>query len=144
MNPSAFSQCQYKYRELTELTKASTGVPIKFMGITETWLQPHISDAQIAIDNFNIHRADRMGRHGGGVTLYACKTIPVADSMMYSDGTCKCICVKLANINMWIFVAYRPPNALQGNFSKLIQFIMQTANELTDDSKVIPVSSKVF
>ena len=140
MNPSALSECNYKYRVPKKLTKASAEAPIKFMGFTETWLQPYISDAQIAIDNFNIHRADRMGRHGGGVALYVCKTVPVSDTVMFSDGTCECVCVKLANINMCIFVAYRPPNAPRDNFSKMIQFIMQTANEFTNDSSQIVLS----
>ena len=140
MNPSATSQCQYKYRELETLVDEKNLPPVKFIGVTETWLQPHISDAQINIENFNVARADRLGRAGGGAALYMHKSIPILTTAAYSDGMCECIFVRPAITNLRIFVIYRPPNSIHSSFNKLIQFVENCINEHSDDSSQILIT----
>ena len=66
MNPSATSTCKHKYKELESLIADSDSVvPVKFVAITETWLQDHIKDAQLTIDGFHVTRCDRGSRGGG-------------------------------------------------------------------------------
>ena len=41
------------------------------IGITETWLEEHISNAKIGLMGYDVFRSDRNnGRLGGGVMLY--------------------------------------------------------------------------
>ena len=62
-NPSATSTCKYKYKELEALLADScSDVPVKFIAITETWLQDDIKDAQLTTEGFNIARCDRGDR----------------------------------------------------------------------------------
>ena len=41
--------------------------------IVESWMENEISDAEIAINGYDVIRADR-NRHGGGVLIYINKT----------------------------------------------------------------------
>ena len=53
INPSARSNCRWKIHKLKEeLEHASGKVTIPFVALTETWLQPHIDDAQISIPDY--------------------------------------------------------------------------------------------
>ena len=45
------------------------------IGITETWLDSSIKDSEIHLDNYNIFRNDRADSRGGGVLLYAHKSL---------------------------------------------------------------------
>ena len=55
MNPSATSTCKHKYKELEAIISDSdSSVPVKFVAITETWLQDHIKDAQLTIEGFDV------------------------------------------------------------------------------------------
>ena len=45
MNPGATGTCRHKYRELESLiADCHSDVPVKFVAVTETWLQEHIRD----------------------------------------------------------------------------------------------------
>ena len=47
------------------------------IGITESWANKDITDAELGQDGYVMFRKDRMGRRGGGVLLYVKYTIPV-------------------------------------------------------------------
>ena len=134
MNPSATSSCQYKYKEIEALGNEDCTVPIKFIALTETWLQPYISDAQVQIDNFSISRSDRINRTGGGVALYSHNNYPATNIRTYDDGTCECLFTKFPTAKMCIFVLYRPPSSSKESFSRLLQFIDTCVAEETDDT----------
>ena len=134
MNPSATSSCQYKYKEIEALGNEDCTVPIKFIALTETWLQPYISDAQVQIDNFSISRSDRINRTGGGVALYSHTNYPATNIRTYDDGTCECLFTKFPTLKMCIFVLYRPPSSSKESFSRLLQFIDTCVAEETDDT----------
>ena len=40
------------------------------VGITETWLRPHIVTRAVEIPGYSLIRADRHDRRGGGVAFY--------------------------------------------------------------------------
>ena len=42
----------------------------KIIGITESWANKDISDAEIGLTVYVMFRRDRIGRRGGGVILY--------------------------------------------------------------------------
>ena len=135
MNPSASSSCNYKFKEIETLVNDEKyDVPIKFIALTETWLEPHISDAQIHIDSFNISRCDRADRIGGGVLLYSHVKIPVFSSFNYDDGICECLFTKFILPKLAIFIIYRPPNASRESFLNLIKFLRNCVEKEVDSS----------
>ena len=68
MCPSALSSCNFKRAELESLIMdSSEEAPVKFVAVTETWLEEHHTDAQVNINGFNVSRSDRINRRGGGV-----------------------------------------------------------------------------
>ena len=41
------------------------------IGITESWANTDITDAELGLSGYAMFRRDRIGRRGGGVILYA-------------------------------------------------------------------------
>ena len=140
MNPSATSQCQYKHKEIEALGNEECVVPVKFIAVTETWLQPHISDAQVQIENFSVLRSDRLNRTGGGVALYSHINYPATSTRTFDDGTCEGIFTKFPTVKMCIFVLYRPPSASKESFGCLLQFIERCVTEETDDTYQLSIT----
>ena len=66
MDPSINSASSYKIPYLVEEHLTKTKFPTPVVAGTETWLKPYITDAQIAIPNYNVLRADRKNRERGG------------------------------------------------------------------------------
>ena len=46
------------------------------IGITESWANSDITDAELGLEGYVKFRKDRIGRRGGGVLLYIKETIP--------------------------------------------------------------------
>ena len=70
MCPNALSSCNYKRAELESLiTDSGEEAPVKFIAVTETWLEAYHTDAQVNISGFNVSRSDRINRTGGDVLL---------------------------------------------------------------------------
>ena len=106
---------------------------VVFIAITETWLEPHISNAQINIEGFSISRCDREGR-GGGVCLYTHESYPISNELMYDDGVCQCLLTIMPS-NKWCnIVVYRPPDTDTASFKAVTEFIVESLSNNTDDS----------
>ena len=126
MNPSATSTCKYKHKELEALVSDSCHeVPVKFIAVTETWLQDHIEDAQLYIECFNISRCDRGDRGGGGVLLYSHNNYPISECKTYDDTYCSALFVKFPSIKLGVFVVYRPPEAPCEKFHSTLDFVQR-------------------
>ena len=138
INPSASSQCRWKIHELEALIRDErehNKFPA-FIALTETWLDPHIANAQVQLDHYNITRTDRGERVGGGVMLYSHESIPVTDTRSYDDGTCQGIFCEFATIDVYIILIYRPPQACTPSFSKVIGFIKECVAAAADLSRI--------
>ena len=70
INRSATSKQRWKHEYLSKLISSSS-THYLVIGLTESWLKPHISDAQIDMQLFNVFRADRVNRERGGALLYS-------------------------------------------------------------------------
>ena len=46
------------------------------IGITESWANNDITNAELGLEGYVMFRKDRIGRRGGGVLLYIKDTIP--------------------------------------------------------------------
>ena len=90
------------------------------MAITETHLNDH-SDAEIALDNYNIIRADRVKRKGGGVALYIRRSIihDEIQTVRFSDSVNELIITTLKHENLIIILLYRPPDEINNSTEKL-------------------------
>ena len=56
--------------KIDELRRRTDKGEYDIIGITETWGRPDISDAELAIEGYNMFRMDRQEGIGGGVLLY--------------------------------------------------------------------------
>ncbi|XP_068227731.1 uncharacterized protein [Palaemon carinicauda] len=57
--------------------------------LTESWLKPYVHDAQISIEDYNIHRCDRSTRVGGGVILYTHCDLPITNTEKLDQDSCQ-------------------------------------------------------
>lgn len=46
-----------------------------FIGISETWLHDSISDSEIELSDYSVHRHDRKNRRGGGVAIHVLENV---------------------------------------------------------------------
>ena len=126
MDPSARSNACWKVPALRTmvLDKASENIHIPFIAITETWLKPHLSDAQVNIPNYAVYRSDRRLRTRGGALLYIHHSIPVSNVERFDDKTCEAIiCAsprKIIFVNM-----YRPPKTSKESFINMLNCVEQ-------------------
>ena len=81
MNPSASSVSRWKVQELEACIndKIEDKLSVPLIALTETWLSPHIADAQVHLSGYDLVRSDRMSRKGGGVLLYVKDDFPISD-----------------------------------------------------------------
>ena len=58
------------------------------IGITESWANNDITDAELGLEGYAMFRKDRMGRRGGGVLLYIKDTIPAYEVQLQEEADC--------------------------------------------------------
>ena len=111
--------------------------------ITETHLSPNILDAEAQIEGYQLYRADRLGRHQGGVALYIANTIASGAEVLSSgsNGAIEWLMVRITrNHNLIFTVVYRPPGSLFEEFSPIINIIENKLQEFLSDRPIIIVS----
>ena len=137
INPSATSKQRWKHEYLSKLISSSS-THYLVIGLTESWLKPHISDAQIDMQLFNVFRADRVNRERGGALLYIHKHIPV-NHESFDDDICQAIfCVSSATSYMFA-CAYKPCDASEKSFSQMLEFLHNCINHTSDSYKYTKV-----
>ena len=60
----------------TELNIMVDDIKPHIIGITESWANKDITNAELGLEGYVMFRKDRKGRRGGGVLLYIKDTIP--------------------------------------------------------------------
>ena len=58
------------------------------IGLTESWANNDITDAELGLEGYAMFRKDRMGRRGGGVLLYSKDTIPAYEVQLQEEADC--------------------------------------------------------
>lgn len=104
-------------RKLPDLQEAIIKNKSDIIVITETWLNPEISDAEVNIPDYNFFRCDRSGnRIGGGVALIIHERLKpqplnleevASNSSMFDAVACK---IKHQNHGLNLLGIYRSPN----------------------------------
>ena len=92
------------------------------IGITESWANNDITDAELGLEGCVMFRKDRMGRRGGGVLLYIKETIPAYEIQLQEGADCKeaiwCNLVT-GHTTVTIGVGYSCPNITKQNNEKI-------------------------
>ena len=129
-NPSASSVQRWKLEYLSNLIYFSGKNKFLVIGLTETWLKPNITDAQVNIEGYNVYRADRIKRDRGGALLYICKEIPVTSKAIFDDNICEAIFCCCSSTETVFVCAYKPCDATDDSFSNMIEFIDKHIQEI--------------
>ena len=88
------------------------------IGITESWANNDITDAELGLEGYVMFRKDRIGRRGGGVLLYIKETIPAYEVQLKEEADYnEAIWCKLVteHTTVTIGVVYRCPNITNQN-----------------------------
>ena len=127
IDPSAHCTTNWKLTSFVEEhINASDSIP--YICITKSWLKNQITNAQIAIPNYEILRQDRKSRHCGGVLLYIHNSLPVSEVWTYDDDVCEAIVCHIESNNTKVAAVYRPPDTKTKNFEQLLKFLQTYLN----------------
>ena len=102
------------------------------IGITESWANNDITDAELGLEGYAMFRKDRMGRRGGGVLLYIKDTIPAYEVQLQEEADCnEAIWCKLVtgHTTVTIGVLYRCPNITKQNNEQIHNDIREVSKE---------------
>ena len=134
MKPSHAQKWKVKALSETLKTKASK---VPFVVIMESHFKPHHNAAEIHIEGYNIHRADRISsRKNAGVAIYYQDHLVTNDTLTYSDDYCQAVALYIKSLNTIVGGVYRPPNSTDiqvNSFKSLI-------NKLSDFIKKYPTA----
>ena len=102
----------------TELNIMVDDIKPHIIGITESWANNDITNAEMGLEGYVMFRKDRIGRRGGGVLLYIKDTIPAYEVQLQEEADCNdaiwCNLVT-GHTTVIIGVVYRCPNITKEN-----------------------------
>ena len=102
----------------TELNIMVDDIKPHIIGITESWANNDITNAELGLEGYVMFRKDRIGRRGGGVLLYIKDTIPAYEVQLQEEADCnEAIWCNLVtgHTAVIIGVVYRCPNITKQN-----------------------------
>ena len=82
-----------------------------FLAFAETWLNDKIKEAEYEIEGYSYVASHRKDREGGGVIIYIDNGATYKPLVSVSDGMCSVVAVHLEELNLIVFMVYRPPNS---------------------------------
>ena len=72
----------------TELNIMVDDIKPHIIGITESRANNDITNAELGLEGYVMFRKDRIGRRGGGVSLYIRDTIPAYEVQLHEEADC--------------------------------------------------------
>ncbi|GAA52034.1 hypothetical protein CLF_107249 [Clonorchis sinensis] len=99
------TNCLSLFNKLCDIKQSVCLEQPSIIALTETWLTPDVSDAEISIDGYSIFRADSKRGRAGGVALYLHAALPIP--IVLSDTTPAPFCDAL-----WLQVPLRGSDSL--------------------------------
>ena len=119
-----------KINKKTELNIMVDDIKSHIIGITESWENDYITDAEFGLEGYVMFRKDRMGRRGGGVLLCIKETIPAYGFQLHEEADCNdaiwCNIVT-GQTTVTIGVVYRCPNITEKNNEKIHNAISEVS-----------------
>ena len=92
------------------------------IGITESWANIDITDAELGLRGYVMFRKDRIGRRGGGVILYVKESIQAYEIKLEREADCdEAVWCKIVsgNSKLTIGLVYRSPNINEEDNTKI-------------------------
>ena len=92
------------------------------IGITESWANIDITDAELGLTGYVMFRKDRIGRRGGGVILYVKQSIQAYEIKLEREADCdEAVWCKIVsgNSKLTIGLVYRSPNINEEDNTKI-------------------------
>ena len=112
--------------KMTLLQNYACEIKPKLIAVTETWAKPEMPDGMYQLHGFNLLRADRHDKRGGGVMIYVDQTISHSQISLCSHPELEFVCCKLQLSNnelIGILCIYRPPNITDTGDLNLINIV---------------------
>ena len=128
---SATSSLQWKVPYLEEYV-SHADVWFAIISITETWVKPSLSEAQLSITGYNLYRSDRIERERGGCCLYIHEALPVSNDSKFDNDYCEVIVCIIDSAKVLVFSVYRPGKTPHEKFNEALEFIYKFLNEKDD------------
>ncbi|MEW8548554.1 MAG: reverse transcriptase family protein [Candidatus Thiodiazotropha sp.] len=118
-----------KFNEFVDSVTCSKPLVI---GITETWLNSDVRDAEIDLNDYELFRCDRVDGKGGGSLLYVHNCFQTLDCNEINDIGFQESVWRIVNLNqenkLLVGVVYRSPSSNQINDDKLLQTFQKVVN----------------
>ena len=115
---------------LNELNIMVEDIDPHIIGITESWANTDITDAELGLTGYIMFRRDRIGRRGGGVILYVKEFIQAYEIKLESEADydeavwCKIVS---GNSKLTIGLVYRSPNINEADNTKIQNAIKEVS-----------------
>ena len=106
--------------------------------MTESHLNEYISNNEIDIKDWTVHRSDRSKRIGGGILSYVKNHLIVSDKIVFSNSYCEILGFYIPNINLLNLTIYRPPNCPSEKFCEVIKLSTEWLNNF-EKRKINPI-----
>ena len=100
------------------------------IGITESWTNIDITDAELGLTGYVMFRKDRIGRRGGGVILYVKESIQAYEIKLEREADCnEAVWCKIVsgNSKLTIGLVYRSPNINEEDNTKIKNAIKEVS-----------------
>ena len=100
------------------------------IGITESWANTNITDAELGLTGYVMFRKDRIGRRGGGVILYVKESIQAYEIKLEREADCdEAVWCKIVsgNSKLTIGLVYRTPNINEEDKTKIKNAIKEVS-----------------
>ena len=100
------------------------------IGITESWANIDITDAELGLTGYVMFRKDRTGRRGGGVILYVKESIQAYEIKLEREADCdEAVWCKIVsgNSKLTIGLVYRSPNINEEDNTKIKNAIKEVS-----------------
>ena len=122
MDISASSSQKWKVPYIEEMVSHSLDSP-SIISITETWVKPYMSQAQLAIHGYTLHRADRQNRERGGCCLYIKDQLNVSEEFNFDNDYCEVVGCLMVSIQSLVLCVYRPGSTPHKKFKEVLEFL---------------------
>ena len=131
MTPDVTSKSQYKVDYLSSVVNHGDNF-VPFVFLTETWCKSYMTDAQLNINHYSVHRADRKLRKKGGAIIYVHEMFEASESLRFDNKYVEVVLLHIDDIKTTLVCVYRPPNCPLQKFKEAIDFIVQNLNKEDD------------
>ena len=83
-----------------------------FLAFAETWLEENMKKVEYEIEGYSHVASHRKNREGGGVIIYIDEDASYKSLISISDEMCSIVAIYLEELNLIVFMVYRPPQTI--------------------------------